>query len=80
MFLLLMTFHVIELTATPQIGDEETIIIVLLHFFCENKVATKQICKAEGKDLVNSPWISKDAIGDVTVSLKKQDEGVRLEI
>lgn len=48
-YLLLMTFHVIELTAALKIWDEKTIIIALLHLFCEYKVTAKQISKAEVK-------------------------------
>lgn len=48
-YLLLMTLHAIEFTAALKIWDEKTIIIVLLHLFCEYKVTVKQISKAEVK-------------------------------
>lgn len=61
-----MILHVNDLKAAPKIWDENTIIIVLPHFLCKNKVRAKQISKAEGKDLVSGTSTSQDVSGDAT--------------
>lgn len=68
-----MTFHVIELSLASKIWDEEIIIIILLHFFCEVKWQKNKAVRRKAKIWSIDQGYHKMLL-EGTGLLKKQDD------